>query len=75
LSKEVNADNESWPDDEEASAKDDKSNGPDPFNDWSTEGLDELDGSQIPCHLNAFYTLVKKYAKKEYISVLMTKSE
>jgi hypothetical protein len=61
FSKEGNADHKSDNDEEVASGEykvDDKSNSTRHF-DWNVEGLDELDGSQI-CHVNAFYTLLKK---------------
>ena len=57
LSKEGNADDELWANEEEASTVDNKIKDPDPFIDWSIEGLDKLDGSQI-CPVNAFYTMV-----------------
>ncbi len=77
LSKEGNADNGEVQanEEEEALAGDNKSKDPNPLIDWSIEGLNELDGSQMH-HASAFYTLVKKwYANKQCTSVLMTKMD
>ena len=77
LSKEGNADNGEVKanEEEEALVGDNKGKDPNPFIDWSIEGLNKLEGSQKH-HVNAFYTLVKKwYADKQYTSVLMTKMD